>query len=110
MRIRYALPALATFTLCGLGAIPVVVCAQDVVSITLPQETADFRAGNGEEIARNYCLICHSADYVTTQPPLTTKQWGEIVSKMQKVYGCPLPDSEVTHLVNYLVAQNPAPR
>src|SRR5437870_5438800 len=35
--------------------------------ISLPPETSGFRPGPGAEIAVAQCLLCHSADYVSTQ-------------------------------------------
>ena len=39
----------------------------------LPEETAAFKPGPGVESAQAYCGACHSADYVSTQPPQTGK-------------------------------------
>lgn len=88
--------------LSGLAAVAMPVHAKEVSSIKLPAESAVFKPGKGDALMKSYCLICDSADYVSTQPPMTTEQWKGIVIKMQKVYGCPLPDSDVTALVNYL--------
>jgi hypothetical protein len=47
---------------------------------------------------------CHSADYVLTQPPgMPRSFWEAEVNKMKKVFGAPLPDDQVTPLVDYLV-------
>jgi cytochrome c5 len=74
------------------------------LAIQLPPEKANFKDGRGVEIARAQCMICHSADYITTQAPLTNrKQWLETVYKMQLRFGAPIPDSQIDPLVNYLV-------
>lgn len=74
------------------------------LAIQLPPEKANFKEGRGVEIARAQCMICHSADYISTQPPLTNrKQWLETVYKMQLRFGAPIPDSQIDPLVNYLV-------
>jgi mono/diheme cytochrome c family protein len=73
------------------------------LSIELPPETAAFRPAAGVEIANTQCLICHSADYVLTQPPTTTRaQWKAIVEKMRQRFGAPLAAEQVDALADYL--------
>ncbi len=50
------------------------------------------------------CLICHSAAYIQNQPDFPEKTWSAIVTKMQKTFGAPVPDSSVNGIVQYLVA------
>lgn len=50
------------------------------------------------------CISCHSARYVQMQPDFSEKAWMAIVTKMQKSYGAPVPDSSVKEIVQYLVA------
>ena len=33
-------------------------------------------------------------------------QWYEIVKKMKRVFGCPIPEEHIPTLVDYLVSQN----
>lgn len=73
------------------------------VKFTLPPETHKFKAGPGSEIAVAQCVICHSADYISTQPPMPRAFWKAGVQKMQKVYGAPIPEAQVEQLVDYLV-------
>lgn len=69
----------------------------------LPEETAAFRPGSGVEAAQDNCLSCHSADYVTTQPPrLGATFWEAEVSKMVKAYRAPIPDATAKAIVDYL--------
>ena len=75
------------------------------VSITLPSDPMGYAPGPGSEIASAYCLICHSAEYVYMQPPHDPEKWREIVHKMQKVFGAPIPDDKIDALVDYLVDQ-----
>ena len=43
-----------------------------VVSITLPLNDAkQFGPGPGQALAKANCTVCHAADYVYMQPPLT---------------------------------------
>jgi cytochrome c551/c552 len=73
-----------------------------VMKIELPPETASFKPGPGAEIANGQCLICHSVEYVATQPPLPTAFWAASVKKMREKYGAPIPEEQVEPLVNYL--------
>ena len=79
------------------------------VTITLPPPNNTFKPGPNVALAQAKCVICHSADYVYTQPPLTKKQWTAEVTKMQKTYGAPLSDDDVAPLVEYLMSQNGKP-
>jgi hypothetical protein len=76
------------------------------VKIDLPPEAARLKPGPGMDTAAKYCMICHSVDYIYMQPPLTQDQWHAEVAKMKKVYGAPIPDSDVDTIVGYLMSQN----
>lgn len=70
---------------------------------TLPEETAEFRAGEGREVAQNNCLACHSADYVNTQPPQRDAAfWEAEVMKMIKAYHAPISDEDAKAIIKYL--------
>ena len=69
--------------------------AQAAPLITLPPETAAFKPGAGAELAAGQCLVCHSAQYVSTQPVMPRAFWKASVEKMQKKYGAPIPDDQV---------------
>ena len=69
----------------------------------LPPETAKFKAGPGSELAVGQCLLCHSADYVSTQPLLSRVAWSAGVQKMREKYGAPISTNQVEALVDYLV-------
>jgi mono/diheme cytochrome c family protein len=92
------------------GAAGLVVCAAataaDTMSITLPQDKVQFKPGPGAQVAQTQCVICHTAEYVYMQPPLTRAQWEGEVNKMRKVFGAPLPEDQVKTVVDYLVTQN----
>ena len=75
------------------------------LTITLPAETAKLRPSSlpGYQIAMQKCATCHSADYVSYQPPgMTLKQWTAEMSKMQHLYGAPITDDEVNKIGAYL--------
>jgi sulfite dehydrogenase (cytochrome) subunit B len=72
-----------------------------------PPETARLAPGEGSEVAQAHCLVCHSADYVTTQPrglANPTAFWTAEVAKMRKAYGAALTDEDSAKIVAYLVA------
>jgi cytochrome c len=73
--------------------------------IQLPQETTTLRASTlpGYRIATQKCTICHSADYISLQPPaMSLKQWTAEMVKMQHAYGAPLDDEDIKPLAVYL--------
>lgn len=85
----------------SLGAIH----AEDaVVSIQLPVETAAYRPGPGVELAQGHCVTCHSADYISSQPPMPRKFWEASVKKMKEKFGAPIPDNIAVLLADYLTA------
>lgn len=73
------------------------------LKIELPPERPLLKSAPGTEIAMAQCLICHSSEYITTQPALSPAAWKANVEKMQKKYGAPLPAEQVDALVDYLV-------
>lgn len=85
----------------GCGA----VLAQAVQTVTLPLETAKLKPSKlaGYQIAMQKCGICHSADYISQQPPaMTAAQWTAEVRKMEHAYAAPLSDSDVAQIGEYL--------
>lgn len=70
-----------------------------------PPETSRFIDGPGVALAQRYCLACHSADYVSTQPPhMPAAFWQGEVAKMRNNYGAPIPDDAAKAITDYLVA------
>lgn len=76
--------------------------AGEVKRITLPAETGTLKPGPGVELAQANCLMCHSVEYISTQPPMTRTFWEASVKKMREKYGAPAPDDAVQKLVDYL--------
>ena len=68
----------------------------------LPPETAKLKAGPGMELANQHCLVCHSADYISTQPRLSRTAWRASVQKMKDKYGAPIPTDKMDALAEYL--------
>lgn len=70
-----------------------------------PPETSRLIAGPGVEAVQKHCLTCHSADYVSTQPPhMPAAFWQGEVAKMRNNYGARLSDDEAKAVTDYLVA------
>ena len=78
--------------------------ADETVSITLPPESITLAPGSGREVTETQCRMCHSLDYVTTQPRGSQAQWQGVVTKMRTVYGAPISDAEATVITHYLAA------
>ena len=75
-------------------------------TVTMPPETAVFRASDlpGYQLVQRNCATCHSAHYVTTQPPASSRAyWDATVRKMKKPFGAQFPDEDVPAMVDYLV-------
>jgi cytochrome c5 len=65
--------------------------------------TVELPKAPGSRTFNTYCVICHSASYIQNQPNMSEKQWTAIVTKMQKTFGAPVPDSSIKEIVQYLV-------
>jgi cytochrome c len=72
------------------------------VEIQLPPEVNAFKQDVGAELANAQCLICHSVEYISLQPPMTRAFWKSSVQKMQQKYGAAIPDEQVEPLADYL--------
>lgn len=93
--------ALAAFGLCIAGY----AAAAPPVRIDLPPDSTRLAPGPGVEAAA-VCVACHSADYIATQPRDIADMrgfWTREVTKMRRVFGAPINDSEATEIIGYLV-------
>ena len=70
----------------------------------LPAETAQLKPAPGAPLVIANCSLCHSADYISTQPPLNRAAWKATVEKMRLKYGAPIVTNNVDALVEYLSA------
>ena len=73
------------------------------VKIELPAETSVFKPGKGAELANGQCLVCHSVEYVTMQPPSPRPFWAASVKKMREKYGAAIAEEQVEPLLDYLI-------
>jgi sulfite dehydrogenase (cytochrome) subunit B len=69
----------------------------------LPPETARLAAGPDVGLAAAQCMLCHSADYIATQPRMNRAAWTATVTKMREKYGAPISPDQIAILANYLV-------
>lgn len=79
------------------------------VKIVLPAETATLKPGPGAELAVASCLLCHSAEYISTQPVMPRAFWKASVDKMRVKFGAPITDEQMERLADYLVLAYGAP-
>jgi len=101
------LPARALLTAVSVVSLGLAGVHATPVAYTLPDETAAFKPGANLETVQNNCTACHSADYIKTQPrgeKFKKDFWAAEVTKMIKVYGAPIEDSDVGKIVDYLTA------
>jgi hypothetical protein len=71
-------------------------------SINLPTVQIELKAGEGKEKTESLCNICHSVDYITTQPRFQRAQWTATVTKMIKVMGAPINEEDAKVIIGYL--------
>jgi len=86
----------------ALGVMVAMAVRGATVEIQLPPEVNAFKQDLGAEIANAQCLVCHSVEYVTVQPPLPRAFWKSSVQKMQQKYGAAIPEDQVEPLADYL--------
>lgn len=70
----------------------------------LPTNQVSLKDAPGVELIQANCVLCHSLDYVSSQPPLTRAQWTAGVEKMRVRFGAPLTTNQIPALVAYLEA------
>jgi len=96
---RLALAALATLAM-GIG-----IALAKPVTFTPPPETSTLKQteADGYLKTQNLCGVCHSRDYITTQPPGKGKDfWTAEVTKMVTVYGAPIVEADRPPIIDYL--------
>ena len=75
-----------------------------VETIVLPHYEPELPSGPHQRTFVATCTICHSTRLVLTQPPFPQKTWAEVVHKMVKNYGAPVPPEIEGQIVDYLTA------
>lgn len=67
-----------------------------------PLYPTELAVGEGREAVEAYCSTCHSARYITMQPPLPAQTWAAEVNKMVNVMGQPIPEDAQRLITKYL--------
>jgi cytochrome c553 len=80
-------------------------------SIQLPADNpaSQVKQGSGDDAIRRNCTVCHSTDYIVTQPHLDAMRWQAEVQKMINVYGARINESDAKVIADYL-ANNYGPQ
>src|SRR3989441_9265889 len=78
--------------------------ASTVRHLTLPHFEPSMPVTQGRDEFMRACVSCHSARYVTMQPPLSRRQWEETVRKMINTYGAPADEFKFGKIIDYLYA------
>ena len=78
--------------------------ASAVRQLTLPNFEPKMPVAPGRDEFMRACVTCHSARYVTMQPPFSRRKWEETVRKMITAYGAPADEFQVGKIVDYLDA------
>lgn len=69
-----------------------------------PAFAVDLAPGDGRQDVQIYCNTCHSARYITMQPPLPAATWEAEVNKMDKTFGAAIPEDSAQRIIHYLQA------
>ena len=75
-------------------------------TIELPPDGVQLKPSTlpGYAKAQASCVACHSAEYMTYQPPTAARPyWDAMVKRMKGVFNAPLDDADIPVLVDYLV-------
>ncbi|WP_019905056.1 hypothetical protein [Methylobacterium sp. 77] len=75
----------------------------------VPEATAQLRPAEGHEAgfeaAQTNCTVCHSVDYILTQPPgKGAAFWTGEVTKMVHVFHAPIDEADAKAIAAYLAA------
>ena len=70
--------------------------------LVLPTSDRMFPDGPGSDVVNSYCLVCHSAAMLLSQPAMTRSAWEAEVQKMRTAYKAPIPEEQIQTIVSYL--------
>lgn len=77
--------------------------AQVSKPIEMPYIDYPMAKGDHDEVAQQYCLICHSFGYVLNQGQKSRPYWSGTVAKMVNDFKAPIPKEDQQTIINYLV-------
>ena len=71
--------------------------------IEMPYVDYPMAKGDHDEVAQQYCLICHSWGYILNQGKKSRPYWNGTVQKMVNEFKAPISKEDQQIIVNYLV-------
>lgn len=71
--------------------------------IEMPYVDYPMVKGDHDEVAQQYCLICHSWGYVLNQGKKSRPYWTGTVAKMVNEFKAPIGKEDQQTIINYLV-------
>jgi hypothetical protein len=77
--------------------------AQVSKPIEMPYVDYPMAKGDRDDVAQQYCLICHSWGYVLNQGKKSRPYWTGTVAKMVNEFKAPIDKENQQIIVNYLV-------
>jgi sulfite dehydrogenase (cytochrome) subunit B len=102
--MQKTIPFAALASVLGCAAVVAVAAPK---SITLPPDTATLRPSSlpGYAKAQADCTVCHSAEYMLTQPPNAGRPyWDAMTKRMKAVFKAPFDEADIPQIVDYLSA------
>ena len=69
------------------------------VNVIFPMSDRMFPDSPGSDVVNSYCLVCHSAGMVLSQPAMTRSAWEAEVQKMRNAYKAPIPEEQIQTIV-----------
>lgn len=77
--------------------------AQVAKPIEMPYVDYSMVKGDHDEVAQQYCLICHSWGYILNQGKKSRPYWTGTVAKMVNEFKAPIDKEDQQTIINYLV-------
>ena len=77
--------------------------AQVAKPIEMPYVDYPMVKGDHDEVAQQYCLICHPWGYVLNQGKKSRPYWTGTVAKMVNEFKAPIGKEDQQTIINYLV-------
>ncbi len=76
--------------------------AEKRIQLPSDHEFGKLKPGPGADLTKSKCGLCHSTDYIVTQPRGDLARWQGEVTKMIKVFGAPVNNEEAKTISEYL--------
>jgi hypothetical protein len=71
--------------------------------LEMPYVDYPMAKGDHDEVAQQYCLICHSWGYILNQGKKSRPYWKGTVQKMVNEFKAPIEKEDQQTIINYLV-------